>query len=87
MLELIPEFIALVAYIVNIKLERRGVMKACVDKSLCIGCGLCESISPSVFKMNEEGLAEAIENEFTDEQLSEAEEAKSQCPSEAISVE
>ncbi|NLD50469.1 MAG: ferredoxin [Clostridiaceae bacterium] len=62
-------------------------MRACVDKDLCIGCGLCEALSPAVFKMDDEGKAEAITEELSQELQNEAEEAKRQCPVEAISIE
>ncbi len=28
-------------------------MKPIIDKDLCIGCGLCESLCPAVFKLND----------------------------------
>lgn len=62
-------------------------MRACVDKDLCIGCGLCEALSPKVFKMDDEGKAEAISEELSPELQNEAEDAKGQCPVEAISIE
>lgn len=62
-------------------------MKACVDKDLCIGCGLCESISPAVFKMDDEGKAEAIKEELSPELQNEAEDARLQCPVDAITIE
>lgn len=62
-------------------------MKAFVDKDLCIGCSLCESLSPSVFKMDEEGKAEAITEALLENQVKEAEEAREQCPVEAIKLE
>ena len=34
-------------------------MKAYVDQDTCIGCGLCASVCPEVFEMNDEGKAEA----------------------------
>lgn len=61
-------------------------MKACVDKDLCIGCGLCESISPAVFKMNDEGNAEAIDDELSKDLQNEAEDARLQCPVDAITI-
>ncbi len=60
-------------------------MKAVVDPELCIGCGMCESICPEVFVMNDEGLAEAIA-EVTAEVEDSANEAKEACPTEAISI-
>lgn len=62
-------------------------MKAFVDKDLCIGCGLCESICPKVFKMNDEGLAEAINDDLDAEQAEGAKEAEAECPVNAIKTE
>lgn len=39
--------------------EGGNFMKAFVDQSGCIGCGLCADTCPEVFRMNDEGLAEA----------------------------
>lgn len=61
-------------------------MRAHVDKDLCIGCGLCESICPKVFKMDDDGKAEALEVELDASAVGEAKEAQSQCPVEAISI-
>ncbi|HOJ09312.1 MAG TPA: ferredoxin [Clostridiales bacterium] len=62
-------------------------MKAFVDKDACIGCGLCESLCPDIFKLEDEGTAVAIDEELTDENLDCAKDAESQCPTEAIVVE
>ncbi|MDF2505862.1 MAG: ferredoxin [Clostridium sp.] len=32
-------------------------MKGFVDKDTCIGCGLCTSVCPDVFVMDDEGKA------------------------------
>jgi len=61
-------------------------MKARVNEDLCIGCGLCESICPSVFKMNDRGFAEAVETELDDSVAEDVKEAQAQCPVEAIEV-
>ena len=39
-------------------------MKAKLDKDLCIGCGLCVSTCPEVFKMEEDKNAEIFEQEY-----------------------
>ena len=39
-------------------------MKVKVDKNLCIGCGACQSIEPSVFELEDDGLAKAIDTEI-----------------------
>ena len=50
----------------------------------CIGCGLCTSLCPEVFTMNDEGTAEAADEEVSDDVLSEAAEAMESCPVSAI---
>jgi ferredoxin len=62
-------------------------MKACVNKDTCIGCGLCVSICPKVFKMDNNDLAEAIDGELDESVMEEVEEAQNQCPIEAINIE
>lgn len=62
-------------------------MKACVDKDACIGCGLCTSVCPEVFFMDDDGKAKAVEAEIEDTKVSDAEEAASSCPVSAIRVE
>lgn len=32
--------------------------EAYVDQQICIGCGLCASIVPDVFQLNDEGVSE-----------------------------
>ncbi|MFP4461024.1 MAG: ferredoxin [Thermotogota bacterium] len=58
--------------------------KVTLDKDTCIGCGVCESLCPGVFKMVDDGKAEVITPE-TDESC--AEDAASSCPVNAITVE
>jgi len=53
-----------------------------VNQDLCIGCGACTAICPASFKLNDDGKAEAISQELS----SCAENAKSSCPVEAISL-
>lgn len=50
----------------------------------CIGCGLCAGTCPKVFSTNEEGYAEAIDEEVSDEDIADALEAKESCPVSAI---
>ena len=47
----------------------------------CIGCGLCTSICPEIFFLNDEGMAEAIESEV---EVDQAENALESCPVAAI---
>ncbi|MGE5654338.1 MAG: ferredoxin [Bacillota bacterium] len=61
-------------------------MKAIVDKDLCIGCGLCESICPRVFVMDADGKASVKTHPNTPELQEGAQDAEGQCPVSAIQV-
>ena len=38
----------------------------------CIGCGLCNGLCPKVFYMNQEGVAEAVDQEVDADDVSSA---------------
>jgi ferredoxin len=54
-----------------------------VNQKTCIGCGICVSIAPDTFEMNEEGKSQVKENSTGEN----AEEAKEACPVGAITIE
>ena len=63
-------------------------MKAKVDQNKCIGCGNCVALTESkVFDFNDDGLAECIVNEITDDLVEVTKDAINECPTEAISEE
>lgn len=62
-------------------------MKASIDRSGCIGCGLCPSICPEVFQMADDGLAETKVDEVPTGIEDTAREAAENCPVSVISVE
>lgn len=61
-------------------------MKANVDKDTCIGCGLCPSVCPEVFDMDDDGKAKAIVEDVPDSVVDQAKEAEESCPVNAISL-
>lgn len=61
-------------------------MKASVNQDGCISCGLCVSICPSVFSMNEDDKAQAIDEDIPDEYLQDAEDARDGCPVSVIDL-
>ena len=62
-------------------------MKVKVNKDACIGCGACASICPDVFKLNDEGLSEAVKEEVKEEEQDEVRDAADSCPTGAIEIE
>ncbi|AWK51515.1 ferredoxin [Clostridium beijerinckii] len=62
-------------------------MKGFVDKDTCVGCGVCTAICPEIFKMGDDGIAEASEDEISDNLIESAKDAQEQCPVSAITVE
>lgn len=61
-------------------------MRAMVDGSGCISCGLCVSICPDVFRLNNDAIAEAYAP-VTGALKDAAQEARDGCPVSVISLE
>ena len=59
-------------------------MKLKVNKDMCFGCGACCACSPNVFDFSDEGYAEVIVDEISEEDMESAMEAKDNCPAGAI---
>lgn len=62
-------------------------MKPIVDKETCIACGLCPSVCPECFDMEDDGKAGAIVEEVPSGCEDSAREAEESCPVNAISIE
>ncbi|WP_294510883.1 ferredoxin [uncultured Intestinimonas sp.] len=58
-------------------------MKAFVDQDTCIGCGLCCGMCDAVFRMNDDGKAEAYQA-ASEEDRSDVQSAIDSCPVSAI---
>jgi ferredoxin len=61
-------------------------MKAIVDQDTCIGCGLCPSIAPDVFEMQDDGKAHTTMDPVTPDYVAGAKESEESCPVNAIEV-
>lgn len=65
-------------------------MKVYLDKDTCISCGLCPSICPEVFEMQDDGKAGICNNAkniVPEDAVDSAKEAEEACPVAAISTE
>ena len=56
-----------------------------IDTEKCIGCGACQAIEPSVFELEDDGLAKAIDNEINNDVKENVIDALEGCPTSAIS--
>lgn len=61
--------------------------RAFVDKSLCIGCGLCTQICPQVFEMGDDDKSHVKIDPVPPEAEESCHQAADQCPVSAIRIE
>jgi ferredoxin len=61
-------------------------MRIVVDRELCTGQAMCESIAPDFFQVVEDGQVEIRVAVVPDDRLSEAELAVTCCPNEALEL-
>ncbi len=62
-------------------------MKAKVIENICIGCGACQALVPDMFEINDNGVAHATKTIIPEDLQELAEEAKDNCPTNAIDIE
>ncbi|MEU7812837.1 ferredoxin [Pseudonocardia sp. NPDC049154] len=62
-------------------------MRVVVDYDKCTGLGLCESIAPEFFEVQDDGSLELLQAEADEGRRSELEEAVRSCPTEALRLE
>lgn len=58
--------------------------KVKVLKDVCIGCGACQAICEEVYQIGDDGLAEVIVDEVSEEVEEDAKDALENCPTSAI---
>jgi ferredoxin len=62
-------------------------MKVTVDADKCLGCGVCESDSPDVFQLGDDAIAVVLLNPVPEKFRADVEQARDDCPEEAIIIE
>ncbi|MGW5230289.1 ferredoxin [Nocardia niigatensis] len=62
------------------------MMKVVVDRSKCTGLGICESLAPAFFEIDDNGELVQLKEDITDDELAAVEEAVQGCPTEALRI-
>ena len=62
-------------------------MKVTVDRTRCTGLGICESIAPATFEVDDDDKLEIRTAEISSTDLGAIEQAVVSCPTEALSIE
>jgi ferredoxin len=62
-------------------------MKVVVDFNKCTGLGICESMAPDLFEVNDDGELVLLKDDITDVELLSVEEAVAGCPTQALRIE
>jgi ferredoxin len=60
-------------------------MKVIVEKDMCIGCGLCASVCPKVYEM-QDNIAVVVVAVVPADEEGNAQQAANDCPVEAIKI-
>lgn len=82
---LYPLFIERVCFCKERAEKGADTMRAYVDEN-CIGCGLCASVCPEVFELNDDQVAE-VTGTISEETEESVKEARDGCPVDAIHTE
>ncbi|MES2172288.1 MAG: ferredoxin [Actinomycetota bacterium] len=61
-------------------------MKIVLDRSKCVGLGLCESFSPDHFEVQDDGTLLILKEVPDDDNLTEVRKAVGSCPTSALSL-
>lgn len=61
-------------------------MKCKVDRDKCTGLGICESLAPDYFEVDDDGDLMQLKEDVSPEHLQSVREAIDGCPTEALSL-
>lgn len=61
-------------------------MKVVCDFDKCTGLGICESLAPEFFEVNDSGDLVLLKQDITDDEMQAVEEAVAGCPTEALTI-
>lgn len=61
-------------------------MKVTVDRTRCTGLGICESINPGTFEVDDDGNLVILQDAIADAEVQGVEQAVASCPTEALSI-
>jgi ferredoxin len=61
-------------------------MRVILDRTKCTGLGICESLAPDFFEVDDSGELLQLREDIGDGELAEVEEAVAGCPTEALRI-
>ncbi|MDT2006489.1 ferredoxin [Rhodococcus opacus] len=61
-------------------------MKLCVDRTKCTGLGICESLAPDYFEIDDAGGLLLLREEADDRDIDDVRAAIEGCPTEALTL-
>jgi ferredoxin len=61
-------------------------MRVVVDMDRCTGLGLCESLAPDLFEIQDDGSLLVLREQLEPGELGQVEEAVRSCPTEALRI-
>jgi ferredoxin len=57
-----------------------------VDRERCVGSGVCESLAPDVFEIDDDGVLQVHREEPSADELDDVQDAVQQCPARALAL-
>jgi len=63
-----------------------SVGRVTVDRDLCVSSGMCESVAPALFEIDDDGELVVLQDVVPDALLADAQAAARACPTRALTV-